>query len=310
MSSRLSWVPAWSASRTICSIARSALSAWTVVIDPGWPVLIARRKAKASAPRSSPRMIRSGRMRSEAASRSLALTCASPSALRAASRPTTLSWSTSSSGVSSIRISRSLGRDLADQGVEEGGLAGRGAARDEDVLARLDRGGEHAGDVAGVELRRQRPVDLGPLDPPRARLRLGEGAGGDIIVEREIGRDMLADRQRQRAARGRRRHHLHARAVGQGRREQGMLAADPLVGQRRDLPGEPGQGRLVERRRVVPLDRAAGRLDPELARPVDVDVGDVGPRQHAGQRRQIGAQIDALAGRSDGDGSSPVLDAR
>ena len=45
-----------------------------------------------------------------------------------------------------------------------------------------------------------------------------------------------------------------------------MLAADPLVRERRDLAGEPGQGRLVERRRLVPLDRAADRLDPELAR--------------------------------------------
>ena len=106
---------------------------------------------------------------------------------------------------------------------------------------------------------------------------------------------MLADRERQRPARRRRRDHLHAGAVGQGRGEQGMLAADPLMRDRGDLAGEPLQRRLVELGRVVPLDLAADRLDPELAGPVDVDVGDVGPRQHPGQRRQIGAKIDARA---------------
>lgn len=45
-------------SRTICSTARSRLSAWTVVSEPRRPVLTARRKAH-----SSPRMMRSGRTR-------------------------------------------------------------------------------------------------------------------------------------------------------------------------------------------------------------------------------------------------------
>src|ERR1043166_4611461 len=74
-----------------------------------------------------------------------------------------------------------------------------------------------------------------------------------------------------------------------------MLAADPLMRDRGDLAGQALQRRLVEFRRVVPLDLAAGRLDPELARFVHIDVGDVRPRQHARQRRQIGAKIDARA---------------
>src|SRR3546814_5964754 len=48
--------------------------AWTVENEPGWPVLIARRKLTVSVPRSSPSTMRSGRRRSAACSRSLAET--------------------------------------------------------------------------------------------------------------------------------------------------------------------------------------------------------------------------------------------
>ena len=51
--------------------------AWTVDIEPSWPVFIACSMSKASAPRTSPTMMRSGRMRSallhELALRDLAL---------------------------------------------------------------------------------------------------------------------------------------------------------------------------------------------------------------------------------------------
>jgi hypothetical protein len=238
-------------------------------------------------------MIRSGRIRSDAATRSSALTCASPSALRAASRPMLFSCATESSGGVLDQDQPLVRRHLAQQGVEEGGLAGRRAARDEDVLARLDRGREQAGDVALVELRRERAVDLG-TKPASARAFVSAKApAGDIVAERQIGRDVLADGDRDGPARRRRRHHLDSGAVGQGGGEQRMLAADPLVRERGDLAGEAGEGRFVEPRRLVPLDGAAGRLDPQLAGPVDVDVGDVGPREHAGQRREIGAEIDA-----------------
>ena len=209
-----------------------------------------------------------------------------------------------SSGVSSIRISRSSRRDLADQGVEEGGLAGRGAARDEDVLARPDRGGEHAGDVAGGELRRAAPRSTSERSEPVAR---------------------LGSRRRRR-----RRHNRRAR----GRATTCLRiasASGPRVAGGATICTRAPSGRVAESRgcsrlmpwcesaaiwrasrarvgsssagRVVPLDRAADRLDPHLAGAVDVDVGDVGPRQHAGERREIGAQIDAALAGGGGGGA-------
>src|SRR3546814_6692990 len=76
---------------------------------------------------------------------------------------------------------------------------------------------------------------------------------------------MLADRHRDRAARRRRDDDLDARAVGQARREQGMLAADPLVAERRNLPREPREQRAVEGGHLVALDRPAERLGPQFA---------------------------------------------
>jgi hypothetical protein len=93
-----------------------------------------------------------------------------------------------------------------------------------------------------------------------------ESAGGGIVRQRQIGGDVLADRDRHRPARRRRRGDLHARAVGQAGGEQGMLAADALMRERGDLARQPLERRAVEPGRVVPLDRAAQRLDPDLVR--------------------------------------------
>ena len=52
---------------TICSrreIASRGVLAWMVAIEPSWPVFMACSMSKASSPRHSPRMMRSGRMRS------------------------------------------------------------------------------------------------------------------------------------------------------------------------------------------------------------------------------------------------------
>jgi len=43
---------------------------------------------------------------------------------------------------------------------------------------------------------------------------------------------------------------------------------------------------------VMAFDRATQCLGPDLAGSVDIDVGHVGPGKHAGQRREIGAEID------------------
>ncbi len=81
--------------------------------------------------------------------RSSTLTSASPSALRAASKPTELRWVSASSGVSSIRIQPLLGRDLAKQGIEECGLAGRGPAGDQNVLTTTNRLAKHGSISSG-----------------------------------------------------------------------------------------------------------------------------------------------------------------
>ena len=181
------------------------------------------------------------------------MTCASPSALRAASRPTTLSWRTTSSGVSSIRISRSSAGISRIRALRKVVLPVEVPPETRMFLRALHRRGEHAGDVAGVELRRRAPGRSRPARPASRPPRLGEGARGDIIVERQIGRDMLADRQRQRPPRRRRRDHLDPGAVGQGRGEQGMLAADPLV---RRSPRSAGRAGPASPRRA-PARRAA-----------------------------------------------------
>ena len=64
-----------------------------------------------------------------------------------------------------------------------------------------------------------------------------------------------------------------------------MFATDPLVRQRRDLPRQPIERCHIQRRHVDPLDSTAQRLDPDLLRTIDVDVGDVGACEHVPERR-------------------------
>ena len=81
----------------------------TVESEPSWPVFIAWSMSSASAPRTSPTMIRSGRMRSEFRTRSRIGMWPSPSMFggRASSRSTCRWWS-ESSAASSIVTMRSL----------------------------------------------------------------------------------------------------------------------------------------------------------------------------------------------------------
>ena len=199
--------------------------------------------------------------------------------------------------MSSIRISRSSAGISRISALRKVVLPVEVPPETRMFLRAAHRGGEHAGDVAGVELRRQRPVDLRALQR----------------IARRASRRRRRPRHNRRA-RGRARHACGSRAPaaprvaggattwtrapsGRVAESRGCSRLIPWCDERRDLPGEARQRRFVERRRVVPLDLAADRLDPELAGPVDVDVGDVGPRQHAGQRREIGAEIDALPDR-------------
>ena len=80
--------------------------AWSVVIDPAWPVFIAWSMSSASAPRHSPMMIRFGRIRSALNSRSRIVTRPSPSTFggRLSSAPTCSCWSCSSAVSSMVMI--------------------------------------------------------------------------------------------------------------------------------------------------------------------------------------------------------------
>ena len=81
--------------------------AWTVVIEPSWPVFMAWIMSRVSAPRHSPMMIRSGRIRRAFLTRSVAVTAPRPSMLagRVSSRTTWSCWSWSSAA-SSIVMTR------------------------------------------------------------------------------------------------------------------------------------------------------------------------------------------------------------
>ena len=72
------------------AIASRGPLAWMVIIEPGWPVFMACRASTASPPRTSPTMIRSGRIRSAFFSRSRIFTSPLPSAegARVSSRTT------------------------------------------------------------------------------------------------------------------------------------------------------------------------------------------------------------------------------
>ena len=102
----------------ICSrreIASRGLLAWMVAIEPSWPVFIACSMSKASSPRHSPRMMRSGRMRSAFLTSSRWRISPLPSTLGGrVSMRATCGCCSCNSAASSMVISRSLSEMKAD----------------------------------------------------------------------------------------------------------------------------------------------------------------------------------------------------
>ena len=100
--------PAISASVSMRRRASAALPAWTVESEPSWPVDSAVSRSSASPPRTSPTMIRSGRIRSALRTSRRIVTSPRPSRLggRASSR-ITCGWRSDSSAASSIVTTRS-----------------------------------------------------------------------------------------------------------------------------------------------------------------------------------------------------------
>jgi hypothetical protein len=123
------------------------------------------------------------------------------------------------------------GGNLAQQGIEKGRLAGRGAAGDQQVAP----GPDGLTQCLAHVLRRDR--DELPLAVEVDWRGIGEleGAGRFVVVDRRARGDMTADRQYMAAARGGGSDDLDARAAGQARGEQRMLATDALRAGSRDL---------------------------------------------------------------------------
>src|SRR5215216_4278320 len=164
----------------ICSkreIASRGLFAWIVAIEPSWPVFMAWSMSKASSPRHSPRMMRSGRMRSAFLTRSR--------------------WRMR---LLQLKLGRVLDRDQAlgvgdvgRESVQHRRLAGAGAAGDDRGDARLDR----------------RREQLGHLRLDRADL--------DELLERQLRLRELADRDQRPVDADRPHRAVEARAVEQAR---------------------------------------------------------------------------------------------
>src|ERR1700734_909605 len=91
--------------------------ACSVPIEPSWPVFIACSKSNASGPRTSPTMMRSGRMRRQLRTRSRIVICPSPSRFGG------LFASGDALGVV----------DVARQAIEQRGLARTGTAGDQGI---------------------------------------------------------------------------------------------------------------------------------------------------------------------------------
>ena len=174
---------------TIERVAR--LLAWTVVRLPSWPVFIACSMSSASSPRTSPTMMRSGRIRSALITRSRWRTAPLPSMFggRVSSRTTWRCRSMSSAASSIVTIRSSFG-DEAGQHVEQRRLAGARAARDDDI--------QPAGDRRAQEIEH----------------RLGQRIAVDEILGAQPVGSEPPDRQRRAVERQRRNDRVDARAVG------------------------------------------------------------------------------------------------
>ena len=117
-------------------MASRGLLACSVPIEPSWPVFMACSRSNASGPRTSPTMMRSGRMRRQFLTRSRMVISPSPSRLGGrVSRRTTCGCCSCSSAESSQVMMRSSLSIERGQAVEQRRLARAGAAGDQDVAA-------------------------------------------------------------------------------------------------------------------------------------------------------------------------------
>ena len=188
---------------------------WMVVSEPSWPVFIASSMSSASAPRTSPTMMRVGRMRSALRTRSRMLISPAPSTL--------------------------LGAGLQRDAVRELPLELQLGYLFDGHHALVDRGDRGAERVQQGRL----AAPVGPLTrmfTPRLNRRVQELGGRrrqraqlDQLLERVRAQQELADGDAAPARRGRRDRRVQARAVGQPRvdHRRGLVQAAPDRAERR-----------------------------------------------------------------------------
>ena len=226
------------------------LLAWTVDIEPSWPVFMAWSMSSASPPRHSPTMMRSGRMRRELRTSSRIGIAPRPSMLGGRdSSVTTCSWRSWSSAASSMVTMRSSLGMNDESTLSVVVLPGAGAAGDEDVEAGLDRGAQELEHVRG---RRAEP---------------------DQVVHGERAGRELADGDDGPDERQRRDDRVDAGAVGQAGVDHRGGLVDAAADRGDDAVDDPHHVVVVLEHDVGEL-KAAVALDVDLARAVDHDLRD------------------------------------
>ena len=249
--------PAISASVSSRRRASSGELACTVESAPSWPVLSATSRSSASAPRTSPITIRSGRIRSALRSRSRIVTSPRPStdAGRASSR-TTCGWRSRSSAASSIVITRSSSTDVGRERVQQRRLPRAGAAADDDAASLRPRRAASTSSGLRREGARARPA-------ARRSAARRRSAGSRAPARRP----RAAGSRRSRATRRR-----GGRRPSGSARRRGARAGRGCARSRRAAPARTGSVTSVRSIRPAPLDvDAVRRVDQHV---LDGGVGE------------------------------------
>ena len=171
------------------------------------------------------------------------------------------SWASRSSAASSMVTRRSLLRNVLGQDVQKGGLAGAGAAGDEDADAGFHRGGEHFHHLRGDALQLHQLVG-------------GQGAGAEA-----------ADGQGGPVERQRRNDGVDARAVGQAGIDHRRGLIHSAAHARHDAVDDLQQMAVVAKGRTDPLQQSA-LFNEDMVLVVDQNVGDLGIAEQGLQRSE------------------------
>ncbi len=243
-------MPAMPISCSRREIASRGLLAWMVAIEPSWPVFMACSMSKASSPRHSPRMMRSGRMRSAFLTSSRWRISPLPSRLGGrVSMRATCGCCSCSSAASSMVIRRSFSEMKAESALSMVVLPEPVPPEMMVVMRALHRRRQHL-----RHLRADRVV----LDQL-------------VQVERLLGE--LADRDQRAVDADRAHRDVDARAVEQARVAQRMRFIDPAADRGDDLVDDAQQVLLVLEAHAAGLEQAAA-LDIDAFVAVDQDVAD------------------------------------